>query len=158
MGNATFRASLLQAALHLHGSTTCAAQSTDAHPPSTPSSVLQLPCIHPYQPTADVEITMLFLESRCSAAATTLYHDRATARAAPNAPRLIPTMNNHWYPTANSHPPGTVSVVEGAHPLIPAPMRSLIATTAKPLPRKEVCMIVECNCPGWSFWAKTERF
>jgi hypothetical protein len=74
---------------------------------------------------------MLFLESRCSAAATTLYNDRATARAAPDAPWLIPTMNNHWYPTANSHPPGTVSVVEGAHPLIPAPMRSLIAITAE---------------------------
>jgi hypothetical protein len=131
LGNATFRASLLQAALHLHGSTTSAAQSTDAHPPSTPSSVLQLPCIHPYQPSEDVEITILFLESRCSAAATTLYHDRATARAAPNAPWLIPTMNNHWYPTANSHSQGTVSVVEGPRPLIPAPMRSPIATAVE---------------------------
>jgi hypothetical protein len=138
------QAEILQAALHLHGSTTCAAQSTltDAHPPSTQSSALQLPCIHPYQQTADVEITILFLEFRCPAAATALNdgkggsqcpladsHDERPWRLFKSHVSEPPS--HHRYPTANSHPPGTISVVEGAHPLIPAPMRSLIATTVE---------------------------
>ena len=115
------QAEILQAALHLHGSTACAAQSTltDAHPPSTPSSALQLPCIHPYQPTADVEITILFLEFRCPAAATALYHDRTTARAAPNAPWLIPTMNDRG--SYSSHMSPSHQVTTGTHCELPPP-------------------------------------